>query len=220
MPARRPGAGALILTCGALLLLLLGVGNQLGGVQGVGGQGLRLQAGGGALWWGGWRTSRGGQGRGFVAPRQWRPAQGRLLGLQQPAICLVVQSAPFGLQAAVIPFFLSPLQAGTEKCKQRSAKVRGDHSHPTGPCGAGKADHSPPRATLTTKESEGGRARTETVHQPRQASRGSRTPPCGVTDIKLPTAQNEDAPGTPGSASCPIPVPCLSPQPLHSPLRL
>lgn len=135
VPARRPGAGALILTCGALLLLLLlGVGNQLGGVQGVGGQGLRLQGGGGALWWGGWRTRRGGQGRGFVAPRQRRPAQGRLLGLQQPAICLVVQSAPFGLQATVIPFFLSPLQAGTEKCKGQT-RSEGTTATPLGLAG-------------------------------------------------------------------------------------
>lgn len=43
--------------------------------------------------------------------------------------------------------------AGGNRKVQRSDKVRGDHSHPTGPCGAAKADQSQPRATLTTNES-------------------------------------------------------------------
>lgn len=109
---RRPCAGVLILTCwtAVLLLLLLVAGNKLGGVQGVRGEDLGLQVGGGALRWGGRGGGRRGRGRGLVAPGKRRSAQARLLGLQQPALGLLVQSAPLGLQAAVIPLFLSPLR--------------------------------------------------------------------------------------------------------------
>lgn len=62
----------------------------------------------------GWgrRVGRGAWDRGFIAPWEWRAAKTGLLGLQQPPLGLLMLSAPLCFQAAVIPFFLSPLQAG------------------------------------------------------------------------------------------------------------
>lgn len=124
-PAGPPGAGVLILTCRAVLLLVVVVvSHELGGVQGVGGQDLGLQVGGGALG----RGRRRGAG-GLVAPRERGAAQARLLGLQQPALGLLVLSAPLGLQAAVVPLLLAPLQAEREP--------RSGAGPPAGPCPVG-----------------------------------------------------------------------------------
>ena len=114
------GVGELVLTCqtAVLLLLLLVVRNEPGGVQGVWGQGRGLQGGGGPLRWGRRSSRRGGRGRELVAPRQRRSAQARLLRLQQPALGLRVLSAPLGFQAAVITFFLSPLRAEHTKAQR------------------------------------------------------------------------------------------------------
>lgn len=143
--SRRPcWAGVLILTCGAavLLLLLLVVRNKLGGVQGVGGQGLSLQGRGGALRGGGRDVGRGGQGCGLVAPRERWSAQARLLRPQQPALGLGALSAPLSFQAAVVPFFLLPLQAGQTKAKVRQGSA-GTRAHPTSLRSAGKGGFTP-----------------------------------------------------------------------------
>lgn len=127
--ARRPTGRALILTCWLavllLLLLLLVVCDKRGRVEGVGGQGLRLEVGGGALRW--------GRRRGLVAPRERGSAQARLLGRQQPAVHLVMLPAPLGLQAAVIPFLLSPLRAGTDKSKGQTGVGGTTAAHPPAP---------------------------------------------------------------------------------------
>lgn len=133
------GGGAFVLTCRAAVLLflfVLVVRDKRGRVEGVGGQRLRLEGGGGAL--------RRGRRRGLVAPRERRPAQARLLGRQQPALGLVVLPAPLGLQAAVIPFLLSPLRA-----EQTKAKVRQRSGGPrplARPRGAGRGAHPAPVA--------------------------------------------------------------------------
>jgi hypothetical protein len=110
---RLPHAGVLILTCWAavllLLLLLLIVCNKLGSEQRIWGEDLRFVVGGVSLRWGRRGAGRRGRGRGLVVPWKWRSAQPGLLGLQQPARRLLVLSAPLSFQAAVIPFFLSPL---------------------------------------------------------------------------------------------------------------
>lgn len=121
MPVGLPRARALILTCQTavlLLLLPLVVRDEPGGVQRVWGQGLGLEGGGGPLRRG--RRSGGRRGRGWelVAPRKRGSAQTRLLRLQQPALGLCVLSAPLGFQAAVIPFFLSPLHVEQTKAQR------------------------------------------------------------------------------------------------------
>lgn len=135
VPGKPRGAGARLLTCWAsallrlLLLVVVAIGHKPGGVQGVWGQRWSREAGGGALGWGG---RPGHRGRGLVAPWEWGSAQPRFLGPQQPSLGLVVLSAPLGLQAAVVSFFLSPLWAKRQKCT-----VSGQQG-PGAPLGLGK----------------------------------------------------------------------------------
>lgn len=157
---RHPRAGAPVLTCwAAVLLLLCAACHVLGGVQGVGREGLRLKGGGGALWWWGRHVGCGGQGRRLIAPGQWRAAQAwlqlRLLWPQQPALGLLVQSAPLGLQAAVIPLLLAPLRAETKGQRSDEAGKGPQPTHRAHRTAEGRPACSPITTVTMNMESDG-----------------------------------------------------------------